>query len=481
MRKGQTYEGVVTALTFPNKGIVHVDEALVPEVAGREKRLEAVVKGCLPGQKVRFSVNKLRKNKVEGRLLEIIEKSDMEDGVPTCPQFGSCGGCTYQNLSYETQLQLKGSQVKELLDSVAVGYEWEGILGSPEHFQYRNKMEYSFGDAYKDGPLTLGLHKKGSFYDVIDAGCCQLVHPDFGKILTLVQQYFQDAKLPFYHKMQHQGYLRHLLIRRAQKTGELLIALVTTTSENPDLSTLVEALKALPLESKICGILHIYNDGLADVVRSDRTEILYGRDCFEEELLGLRFQISPFSFFQTNSLGAEVLYKKARSYILGVQDLDTATGEDFRDKVVYDLYSGTGTIAQMIAPVAKRVIGVEIVEEAVLAARENAMRNGLTNCEFIAGDVLKVLDDIHKKPDFIILDPPRDGIHPKALEKIINYGVEKIVYISCKPTSLVRDLAVFKENGYEVVRGAAVDMFPQTVHVETVVLLSQKSQTDISM
>ena len=185
----------------------------------------------------------------------------------------------------------------------------------------------------------------------------------------------------------------------------------------------------------------------------------------EEELLGLTFKITAFSFFQTNSLGAEVLYSKAREYV-----------GTTKDKVVFDLYSGTGTIAQILAPVAKKVIGVEIVEEAVAAAAENAERNGLDNCEFIA-DVLKALDNITDHPDFIMLDPPRDGIHPKALEKIIDYGVDSMVYISCKPTSLARDLAVLQQRGYKVVKSCCVDMFPNTVHVETVVKLSLKKDT----
>ena len=206
---------------------------------------------------------------------------------------------------------------------------------------------------------------------------------------------------------------------------------------------------------------------MADVVQSDRTEILYGQDFFFEELLGLKFKISTFSFFQTNSLGAEVLYETAREYVGSLEEGGKA------DKVVFDLYSGTGTIAQLMAPVAKKVIGVEIVEEAVEAARVNAELNGLHNCEFIAGDVLKVLDEIEEKPDMIILDPPRDGVHPKALKKIIAYGIPKLVYISCKPTSLARDLEVFLENGYHVERAVAVDQFPWTGNVETVVLLSK--------
>ena len=291
------------------------------------------------------------------------------------------------------------------------------------------------------------------------------MHEDLTKILNCVLEYCREQGFSYYHKMQHTGYLRHLLLRRGNTTGEILVNLVTTTQLDPDLTELVERLLQLPLEGKIVGILHILNDSLADMVQSDETRILYGQDYFYEEILGLKFKITPFSFFQPNSLGAEILYSTAREYI-----------GDTKDMTVFDLYSGTGTISQILASVAKKVIGVEIVEEAVEAARENAKRNGIDNCEFIAGDVLKVLDEIQEKPDYIVLDPPRDGIHPKVLPKIIQFGVQNLVYISCKPTSLARDLEVFLANGYRVVKAVCVDQFSQTVHVETVVLLSQLRQ-----
>jgi 23S rRNA (uracil-5-)-methyltransferase RumA len=201
---------------------------------------------------------------------------------------------------------------------------------------------------------------------------------------------------------------------------------------------------------------------VADVVKDEGTDVLYGQNYFYEELLGLKFKITPFSFFQTNSLGAEVLYETAREYI----------GET-KDKVIFDLYSGTGTIAQIVAPVAKKVVGVEIVEEAVEAARENAALNGLDNCTFWAGDVLKVIDELGEVPDLIVLDPPRDGVNPKAIQKITDFGVERIVYIACKPTSLVRDLEMLQGRGYRVEKAGGIDLFPGTYHVETVVLMSR--------
>lgn len=451
MKKGQIGEGIVERIDFPNKGIVAIDDTKV------------IVKNTVAGQKVRFAVNKVRKGKCEGRLLEVLEKSPLEVRDAACSKFGLCGGCTYQTISYEEQLNMKKNQVKKLIDEVCEDYTFEGILGSPIEWGYRNKMEFSFGDEVKDGPLALGLHKKGSFHDIVTVDDCKIVDNDYNLVLTCVLTYFAERGTSFYRKLSHEGYLRHLLVRRATKTGEMLINLITTTQETLDLSELVENLLALPVSGKIVGILHTDNDSMADVVQCDSMEILYGQDYITEELLGLKFKISTFSFFQTNSLGAEVLYSKARDYV----------GET-KDKLIFDLYSGTGTIAQIIAPVAKKVIGVEIVEEAVEAAKVNAGLNNLTNCEFIAGDVLKVIDTIEERPDLIILDPPRDGIHPKALDKIIDYGVDRLVYISCKPTSLARDLVILQEKGYKVEKVCAVDMFPGTVHVESVVSLHRK-------
>ena len=452
VKKGQVLEGIIRRVIFPNKGIA--------EVEGEEKTV--IVKNGVSGQKVRFSVNKVRNGKYEGRLMEIVEKSPMEI-EPACPHFGFCGGCTYQNLPYDEQLAMKAAQVKALLDEVCKDYVFEGIKESPRKLAYRNKMEFSFGDEVKEGPLALGMHKRGSFYDIVTVEDCKIVDADYGKILKCVLNYCEEEKLGFYHKRSHKGYLRHLLVRKGEKTGELLVDIITSSQLISDFSVLKERLLSLQLKGRIVGILHTYNDSLADVVQNDRTEILFGQDYFFEELLGLKFKISPFSFFQTNSSGAEVLYQTAREYI----------GKT-KDKVIFDLYSGTGTIAQILAPVAKKVIGIEIVEEAVKAARVNAGLNHLDNCEFIAGDVRKAIDLVNDKPDLIVLDPPRDGIHPKALQKIIGFGVEKMVYISCKPTSLARDLVVLQEEGYAVERAVAVDLFPGTYHVETCILLSHK-------
>ena len=466
MKKKDIIEGIVTCVEFPNKGIVDTKEGRV------------LVKGVLPDQKVSVQIQKVRKDRAEGRLVEVLEEPN--DAVESpCIHFGKCGGCSYLTMPYVKELGLKEQQVKKLLKPALARqnckFTWEGIKTSPVKFAYRNKMEFSFGDEVMGGPLCLGMHKRGSFYDIVTVTGCRIVDDDYKTILSATLDYFSPmydrGEISFYHRMKQTGYLRHLLVRKAVRTGEILIDLVTTTQEQHDLTGYKEALLSLSLTGRISGILHTKNDSPADAIIDEGTEVLFGQDFFYEYLLGLKFRITPFSFFQTNSLSAEVLYTTIRGYIKSLYDQKKIN----EDEIIYDLYSGTGTISQLLAPIANKVIGVEIVEEAVQAARENAKLNRLDNCEFIAGDVFKVLDEIEVKPDMIILDPPRDGINPKALQKIIGYGVRYMIYVSCKPTSLARDLEILQENGYQMTRAVAVDQFPWTSHVETVVLLTRQN------
>lgn len=451
MKKGDILEGKVLKTEFPNKGILMIEDKKI------------VVKNALEGQTIRFSVAKKRKDKIEGRLLEVLEPSPLEKREENlCKHFGICGGCAYQSLPYEEQLSLKKRQVEDLIQKSGFEFPIEEILPSPLTQGYRNKMEFTFGDEEKGGPLALGMHRKSSFYDIVSLKDCHIADKDFLIILQAILQYFTSMDASFYHKMRKEGFLRHLVLRRSVKTGDILVNLVTTTQSILDEEAFVQMLTSVKIDGKIVGILHTLNDSPADVVQSDETRLLYGQDYFYEYLLNLRFKISPFSFFQTNTLGAEILYQKVGEF----------AGET-RDKLIYDLYTGTGTIAQMMAPIAKKVVGVEIVEEAVEAAKKNALDNHLENCEFIAGDVLKVVDNLTEKPDLIILDPPRDGVNPKALRKIIRFGVNEMVYVSCKPTSLMRDLEMLQEAGYVVKRCCLVDMFPATTGVETVVLLQR--------
>ena len=482
MKKGDILDGKIEGMHFPNKGYFHHEGTKVS------------VKNALPEAEVSVRIKKKRDGRAEAILLSTKKESPLATKKPVCPHFYECGGCSYQQVSYMNQLRLKEGMVKELLQSVVKELPWEGIEPSPNPLQYRNKMEFTFGDEEKDGPLTLGLHRQGSSYDILSIHSCALVRPAWNEILKYTQRFFREHRVSFYHKMQRTGILRHLVIRQSFADGGILVNLVTTTRheltgekredvgeglrneviQELHLPEYVAGLlrlegegrfESLSSHSHLAGVLYTENDSLADAVVCDSLTKLYGDDFLMEEVLGLRFKVSPFSFFQTNTGGCEVLYRKVREYVLSVCP-------DGKAGVIYDLYSGTGTIAQVLSPIATRVYGIELVEEAVEAARQNAKLNKLSNCEFVAGDVLVKLEEIPEKPDFIVLDPPRDGCNPKALEKILAYGVEHIIYISCKPTSLARDLVTIQERGYRVERAAATDGYPQTVHVETIVLLS---------
>ena len=459
-------EGVVTEVAFPNKGkmIPAVEESAADRFV-QEKPLN--VKGALPGQKIRVTVGRSGKRRREGRLVEVLERAPYEIDPP-CPHADKCGGCSYQTVPYEIQTQWKETQVRDLLAPVLDGTAplWEPIVPSPLVEGYRNKMEFSFGDEIKNGPLTLGLHKRGAAHDIITTEGCRIVQPDFRTILSATLDYFSEKGTSHYNNYTHEGCLRHLVLRRSFLDGSLLINLVTTGSpaESSLFAGWKDRLLSLPLEGSVRGILHTTNDRQADVVQNDDLEVLYGEPSLTEELLGLRFDIFPFSFFQTNSKGAEKLYSVVRDFAGDVSGAE-----------VFDLYCGTGTIAQILAGAgARSVTGIEIVEEAVDAARINAARNHLDNCHFIAGDVLKQIDTLSVHPDIVILDPPREGIHPKALPKLLSFAPDRFVYVSCKPTSLVRDLPFFLEAGYRPERIRTVDMFPNTTHIETVVLMSRK-------
>lgn len=449
-KKNQVVRGTIEKTIFPNKGVLYIDEQPI------------YVGGAFTGQEVSARLFKRKKGTWEAKLLEIHGNPKHFVEAP-CEYFGQCGGCSAQELQYEDQIQMKHTQVMELLTKAGIDdFEDLGVLESPEVLEYRNKMEFSFGDAEKDGPMTLGMHRKHSTYDVLTVDGCKLVDTDFSEILKYVLEYCKANYLPYYKKLQHTGFMRYLVVRKSKTFGEILINIVTSSQSDFSFDILAKELTQLNLQGKVAGVLHTITDTLADAIKPEKVTLLYGKEEISEKILGLQFNISPFSFFQTNTQGAEVLYKRALDLI-----------EDMDNKTVFDLYCGTGTITQIMATRAKKVYGIEIVEEAVIKAKENAAFNGLNNCEFIAGDVLTKVDELHDKPDIIVLDPPRDGIHPKAIQKIINFGAKELLYISCKPTSLARDLPILKEAGYKVEKVLCVDMFPNTPHVETVVKLSR--------
>ena len=442
-------------VNFPNKAYGHFEGEKV------------IVKNAVPGQTVRAQVFKKKPKLVEARLQEVVERSPLERTEGMCSHYELCGGCTYQTMRHEEELKLKERQVKRLLENsnIEIG-SWEGIVPAPSETGYRNKCEFSFGDEEKDGDLALGMRKRMSYYEVVTLKDCNIIDRDYLKIVQETLAFFQERKVPFYHKARHDGSLRHLVVRKGAATGKILVNLVTSSEVPFSVEAFRDMLLGLELEGKIGGILHSVNDGLADVVKSDEMKLLYGRDYFMEKLFDLEFKVSVYSFFQTNSAGAEKLYSIVKDF-----------AGDVQNKMVFDLYCGTGTIGQIMAEAgSKKVVGIELIEEAVVAANENAKRNRLENCTFLAGDVLKMVDELEDKPDLIIVDPPRDGIHPKAIGKIIDFGAPEIVYVSCKPTSLVRDLEVFQQEGYRVEKVKLMDMFPRTAHVETVVLMSRKDK-----
>ena len=336
------------------------------------------------------------------------------------------------------------------------------IEGCPSQYRYRNKMEYTFGDLEKGGPLTCGMHRKGNFMSIITVDSCQLVDEDFNRILSAAVEHARRMGYSFYNKKSHKGLLRNLIIRKGMRTGQLLVNIVTSSEEGFDEEAFAKAVLDLKLDNKVVGILRTFNDSLADAVINQAGRILWGSDHYEEKLCGLKFNVSAFSFFQTNVEAAERLYLEALALI------DRIDG-----KKVFDLYCGTGTISQIMALKAKEVIGIELVQEAAEAAAKNAALNGLDNCRFVAGDVFDVLSTIDDKPDVIVVDPPRAGIQQKALDKILGYGVEQILYISCNPKTLMDNLRYMEYCGYRCDYLKPFDNFPFTKHTETVVLLSK--------
>ena len=450
MKKGDIIEVEIQDFIYPNTGIGYIDG------------LKVKVDRALKGQKVKAKIVKKNKERIVAKTVELIRKADYETDAH-CSHFGECGGCFFQTVPYQQQVIMKGREVQRILKEHDIWVEeFQGIEGSPEHIGYRNKMELTFGDESKGGKPSLGMHKKGSFMNIITTDRCKLAHEDFNVITKAALDFFSE-RYPFYNKKTHIGFQRNLIIRRGEKTKELLVNIVTTSQMTFDKEQLVNVLKGLELEGNIVGIIHTINDSVSDFVYCDRLEVLWGRDYYYEELLGLKFKISPFSFFQTNPLATEKLYAKILEYI-----------EDLDNKIVFDLYSGTGTIGQIVALKAEKVIGIELVEEAVEVANENVKLNHLDNCTFVAGDVFEQLDKIEEKPEVIILDPPRVGVLPKALNKILEYRVKHIIYVSCNPKTLAENISVMQNVGYTVKKLKVFDNFPHTGHVETVCLMSKK-------
>ena len=453
MKKGMVFEGIVEKLQYGGKSKVLVEGE------------EVEVKNVLPGQKIRIRITKNRRNKKQGKVLDVLERSPLET-EDTCKHFGRCGGCFMQSIVYQEQLNIKDRQIRSLFEQENICVEdFLSIKGSPKIFEYRNKMEFTFGDEEKNGPITLGMHKKGLHHDIVTVDDCRIMDEDFRKILMMVLEYTKKHNLTQYNSMRHEGFMRHLVVRKGHYTREIIVHLVTTTQEKHEFDALGELIQGLELDGKIIGFLYSHNDQLADVVQSDDMRIIFGKKEYREKLLDLTFEVSPYSFFQTNTLGAETLYREVIDFL-----------GDVKGKTVLDLYSGTGTIAQVLAKNAKKVIGIELIEEAVDKAKKNARINNLDNCTFIAGDVKEKMIEITEKPDALVIDPPREGIQDKALRDILSFQLNEMVYVSCNPKTLVKNLKTFQEAGYKVKKVRGVDLFPHTSHVEVITLLTKVSE-----
>jgi 23S rRNA (uracil1939-C5)-methyltransferase len=448
VRKGEELELRIDSLAFGGSGVARHDGFVV------------FVWGGVPGDDVRARITKVKRGFAEGIVTELVHSSDSRVAAP-CRHFGVCGGCRFQDLAYSVQLAEKERQVRDALVRIGRFAEppLEPIVPAASQFAYRNKLEYSFTSG-EDG-VDLGFHRAGRWDEVIGIEEC-LLTTDVGNAIRLaVRGWAREEQLDAYDQENGSGYLRHLVVREGRNTGQALVVLVTAPGERFEAGYLVDVLRRFP---EVRSIHWAINDTPAEQTNLP-TKLLWGTDAIEEELLGLRFRVRPSAFLQTNTEMAERLYELAREYA------GLSGGEN-----VFDLYCGTGTIGLALASSAGAVWGVEISEEAVACAIENAELNGIDNARFFAGNVGQSIEELREEaghPDVVIVDPPRAGLAGKALRRTGALGASRIVYVSCNPTTLASDLQVLRdEYGYVLERCRPVDMFPHTPHVESVSLLS---------
>ena len=429
------------------------------------------VKGAVPGDRIRAKVTKRKKSYAEAYLIETLEESDLRT-EPRCYYADTCGGCKWQHVQYEAQLAAKQQSVEEALvhQGGFEDVEARPTIGSPDVYYYRNKMEFSFsrnrwltpkeiatGQDF-DTDFALGLHVPGNFYKVVDLKECHLQSERSAALVNLVRALAKEQGWTPWDIRNHEGFLRHLVIRTGEHTGEMMVDLVTSRREEERLALLAERLQAdFP---EVTTLVNTINTGVAQTAYGEATHVVYGPGVIHDRIGPHRFEIGPGTFFQTNTRGAERLFEVAREYA------------DLRpDDLVYDLYCGVGTISLFVADAVRQVVGVELVEEAVQNARANAEANGVENCVFRQGDMKALFGpafvEEHGRPDVLIVDPPRAGLHKKVVRQIGELRPERFVYVSCNPQTQVRDLAMLKEL-YRVEAVQPVDLFPHTHHVETV-------------
>ncbi len=440
------YEVLIKRTQFSAEGI------------GVSERGEHRVLGAFPGERVMARGARKKHGYPTGHLLSVLETP--YQGEKLCKDFRLCGGCVSQHLPLDEQRSLKEQEVLELFREKGISLvHHEGLFGADRKYGYRNKVDFTFGNQYKGGPLHLGFHQKAMRRNVLDTSECLLIHEDLRKIRDMFAAYFTEKQLPFYDIYSHEGLLRFLLLRRAEFTGQILIVLIVSSQGEVNGEELDHRLRALELEGRIRGFLIGRNDRHGNFVHYDSLSYFSGEDFIEEELCDLSFRIYPASFFQTNSAGAQILFQKTLELMEG--------GE-----VLWDLYCGAGTIGQIASKKYKKIIGIELSEEAVEAAKQSALRNDLHNCEYYIGDVKEAIEAELDSPDLVVVDPPRAGLHPRVVQSLLKVRPPAILYVSCNPVTQVRDVEVLRE-AYEIDKSFFVDLYPNTGHVETVVLMSR--------
>ncbi len=450
VKKFEELELRVDSLAYGGNGVARLDGFVV------------FVRGGLPGDRVRAQVTKVKRGFAEATATSLLEPGEGRVDAP-CRHFGSCGGCRFQDYAYDLQIVAKETQVRDALVRLGRFQDppLEPIVPAASQFHYRNKLEYSFTRT-DEGP-ALGFHRAGRWDEVLEIEECLLTTELGNAIRTSVQAWAREENLVAYDQGTQDGYLRHLVVREGRNTGQALVMLVTGPKERFDTGYFVDVLRRFP---EVRSIHWAVNDTPAEITNLP-SKLLWGEEAIEEELLGLRFRVRPNAFLQTNTEMAETLYATAR-------DFAALTGAE----TVYDLYCGTGTIGLALAAGALTVWGVEISEEAVACAIENAELNGITNAAFFAGNVGQSIEELRERagqPDVVVVDPPRAGLAGKALRRTGALEATRIVYVSCNPTTLASDLAVLRdEYGYELVRCRPVDMFPHTPHIESVSLLERR-------
>jgi 23S rRNA (uracil1939-C5)-methyltransferase len=446
---GQELELHVDSLAYGGNGVARLNGFVV------------FVRRGLPGDTVRARVTKVKRNHAEALATEILQPSQERVEAP-CAHYPECGGCRFQDLAYESQVRIKHEQVADSLRRLGAIADppLEPILPAASIFHYRNKLEYSFTQR-EDGP-TLGFHKAGRWDEVLQIEKCWLTTDLGNAVRNAVREWAREEGLAAYDQETQRGYLRHLVYREGRNTGQVLVLLVTAPGERFETGYFVEVLRRFP---EVRSIHWAINDTPAEVTNLP-TKLLWGDDSIEEQLFGLRFRVSPNAFLQTNTEMAERLYGLAREYA-GLTGAET----------VWDLYCGIGTIGLTLAGDALTVWGIEVSEESVARAIENAELNGITNAAFFAGNVGQAIEELRDRsgdPDVVVVDPPRAGLAGKALRRLGRIGARRIVYVSCNPTTLASDVKALRADwGYELRRARPVDMFPHTPHVETVALLEK--------